>query len=445
MRHAALILHLVAAFLLSTPVAADQEGTDFFEKRIRPVLVEKCYGCHSAEADKLKAGLHLDSRAGTLRGGDRGPALVAGKPDASLLLRAIRYTDPDLQMPPKGKLPERVIQDFERWIASGAADPRSEESSASAQPDEIDFDAAKTFWSFTPPRRHETPKVDDAAWVRQPIDAFVLAKLEAAGLGPNPVADDRTLIRRLSFDLTGLPPRPEEVDTFVNDETPEKYERLVERLLASPHYGERLARLWLDVARYAEDQAHIVGNNKALFYPNAYLYRDWVIDAFSRDVPYDRFVELQLAADLLGDGAKDDRAALGFIGLGPKYYNRGDAAVKADEWEDRVDTVSRGLLGLTVACARCHDHKFDPVETEDYYALAGVFASTRMFNQPIKGDGKKNGDAKNPGQALHIIREGKPDRSKRLHSRRRHQQRPRRSAAILARSFAGRARALQGG
>jgi hypothetical protein len=243
--------------------------------------------------------------------------------------------------------------------------------------------------------------------------------LEQSGLEPSALADRRTWIRRVSFDLIGLPPTPEEIEAFVSDPAPEAYEKVVERLLASPHYGERWARMWLDVARYAEDQAHIVGKDVSLTYPNAYLYRDWVIKALNDDMPYDRFIRLQLAADFVEpqDGQsvkppadKSNIAALGFLGLGPKYYARNNPAVMADEWEDRVDTVSRGLLGLTVACARCHNHKFDPIPTEDYHALAGVFAGTRMFNRPLDDHvaKKDSGDASEPRNAMHIVCEGTP-------------------------------------
>ncbi|MEE8164374.1 MAG: DUF1549 and DUF1553 domain-containing protein, partial [Myxococcota bacterium] len=277
--------------------------------------------------------------------------------------------------------------------------------------------AAESHWAFRAPERYSLADVENAAWPRRPADTFILSRLEAAGLAPNEPADRRTLLRRLSFDLLGLPPTPEQVEDFLADASANAYEKLVDRLLASPHYGERWARPWLDLARYAEDQAHIVGNNKALFYPNAYLYREWVVEALNSDLRYDRFIELQLAADVLAPEAGEDHVALGFLGLGPKYYDRGKLAVQADEWEDRVDTVMRGLQALTVACARCHDHKYDPISTEDYYALAGVFASTEMVNKPLgpgkkdeKGDGKggkKRGKAKDAQQAIHIVREGK--------------------------------------
>jgi hypothetical protein len=396
----------VATAFASLPAPAGRGGppsgqVEFFEQKVRPVLVAHCYKCHSAHPAKVRGGLRLDSRDGLRQGGDSGPTLVPGDPAASLLLKALRYQGP--KMPPGGKLPDRVIADFETWISRGAADPRAgEPATPAAKP--MDVEAAKRFWAFQPPRTHAPPPVRDAAWPRKMIDHFLLARLERAGLGPSAPADRRTWLRRVSFDLIGLPPSPEEVEAFVNDPAPGADERLVERLLASPHYGERWARLWLDVARYAEDQAHIVGSDRSLFYPNAYLYRDWVIRALNADLPYDRFVRLQLAADLIEPDDPANRAALGFLGLGPKYFGRNSPAVMADEWEDRVDTVCRGLLGLTVACARCHDHKFDPIPTEDYYALAGVFASTRMFNQPLAGKAAgEGGEARRPADALHVV------------------------------------------
>jgi hypothetical protein len=381
-----------------------REAVEFFEKKVRPVLVEHCYKCHSAQAGKARGGLTLDTRAGLRKGGDTGPAIVPGDA-ASLLLKAVRYEGPE--MPPAGRLPAAVVADLETWIKQGAADPRDGKTVAAGP---MDIETGKRFWSFQPPRLHDAPAVRHSDWPRRKIDRFLLAALEQAGLEPNPPADRRTWIRRVSFDLTGLPPTPEEVEAFVPDTSPDADEQVVDRLLASPHYGERWARVWLDAARYAEDQAHIVGNNQSLFYPNAYRYRDWVIQALNDDVPYDRFVQLQLAADLIEPGDPANVAALGFIGLGPKYYRRNDPAVMADEWEDRVDVVGRALLGLTVACARCHDHKFDPIPTEDYYALAGVFASTKMFNRPLgdKVEQKADGEAGQPKDALHVIREGTP-------------------------------------
>jgi hypothetical protein len=397
----------LSALCAAEPNAA---GIEFFEKKIRPVLVEHCYECHSSKTKNSKGGLRLDTREAVLKGGESGPAIVAGKPEESLLLKAVRYED--LEMPPQGRLPDAVIADLKKWIAMGAPDPRSESAvtETPATVTKIDFAEGRKFWAFQPPQRHALPVVKQPDWIQQPIDGFVLAKMEAAGLAPNPEADRRTLIRRVTFDLTGLPPTPDEVEAFVADTAPDAYARLVERLLASPHYGERWARPWLDLMRYAEDQAHIVGNDRSLCYPNAYLYRDWVIDALNADLPFDEFVRLQLAADLIVPEDAANRPALGFIGLGPKYYRRNSPEVMAEEWEDRVDVVSRGLLGLTVACARCHDHKYDPISTQDYYALAGVFASTEMFNQPLEGatpEAKPDSKAKNQkvDDTMHIVRE----------------------------------------
>lgn len=401
-----------------------KEHVEFFEKKIRPVLVEHCYECHSAQSEKLKGKLLLDSREAARKGGETGPAVVPGDPDASLVVQALRYEN--YEMPPKGKLPAQVIADFEKWIKEGASDPR-EASGAPviAAPPSIDFAAARNFWSLRPPAPHEPPVVSDAGWPKQPMDRYILSRLDSVGLKPTAAADRRTWLRRVSLDLTGLPPTIDEMQMFSADESPDAAERLVDRLLSSPHYGERVARLWLDLARYAEDQAHIVGKDESLFYPNAYLYRDWVINALNSDLPYDRFVQLQLAADLLEGEESSNLAALGFIGLGPKYYSRRSLQVMSDEWEDRVDIVGRGLLGLTIACARCHDHKFDPIGTEDYYALAGVFASTTMFNKPLTADAEKAdasqkdnkefengkkaaGEAKDPKQSMHIVQEGTP-------------------------------------
>jgi hypothetical protein len=273
----------------------------------------------------------------------------------------------------------------------------------------IAWGVARDFWSFQKPLPQARPDIAETSWPSQRLDYFTLAAMESRGLSPSPEADRRTLIRRVTFDLTGLPPQPEEVDQFLGDARPDAYARVVERLMMSPRFGERLASMWLPLARYAEDQAHQVGNDTTMFYPNAHHYRQWVIDAFNRDLPYDQFILLQLAADKYP--AAEHLPALGFLGLGPKYYNRNRLEIKADEWEDRVDTVTRTLLGLTVACARCHDHRFDPIPTEDYYALAGVFASTRMVNKTPDGrviDRKVSAD-KMPPETLHIVEDDDPE------------------------------------
>jgi hypothetical protein len=275
--------------------------------------------------------------------------------------------------------------------------------------EEINWKKEQEFWAFRGPVMPARPEVGNRRWANQELDYFVLSKMERQGLSPSPQAEKRTLIRRVTFDLTGLPPTPAEVDTFVKDKSPNAYERLVDRLLQSPAFGERMASVWLPLARYAEDQAHQVGKDTKFFYPNAFKYREWVIDAFNSNLPYDQFVRLQLAADKLGDTGTNHLAALGFIGLGPKYYNRNRLEVMADEWEDRVDTVTRTFLGLTVACARCHDHKFEPITREDYYGLAGVFASTKMVNRAPDGSAEKSSKAEEmSSQTLHMIEDDKP-------------------------------------
>lgn len=402
-------MHLAAVFCVAlnvSPIVHADEGVDFFESKIRPVLIEHCYKCHSHESNSFKGGLALDTRELMRQGGESGPGVVPGELDKSLILEAIKYES--FEMPPDSKLDEKIVRHFEQWIEMGAPDPREGKTDEINARDvaEIDWDTAKEHWAFQSPQKQD---VQPQAGSQTRVDDFVRAKLNESGLEPNPQADDRTLLRRIYFDVTGLPPTPEQAEEFfamakVNRQ--QAITQLVDDLLASAHYGERWAALWLDVMRYAEDQAHIVGNNKALFYPNAYMYRDWVIQSFNDDMPYDDFVKLQLAADQITpeDGADD--VALGFIGLGPKYYRRNAPEVMADEYEDRVDTVSRGLLGLTVACARCHDHKYDPIPTEDYYALAGVFASTEMFNKPLNEDVEKKGDqAKDPDQSIHVVRD----------------------------------------
>lgn len=273
---------------------------------------------------------------------------------------------------------------------------------------EINWQKEKEFWSIRKPERHRLPEVRNTAWPSEPIDYFILAQLESKNLEPSSEAPRRTLIRRVTFDLTGLPPTYEEVQAFLHDRRPDAYERLVERLLESRAFGEHLASLWLPLARYAEDQAHQVGDDTKFFYPNAYRYRAWVIDSFNRDLPYDQFLKFQLAADQYCEAGPENLAALGFLGLGPKYYNRNRIDVMADEWEDRVDTVCRTMLGLTVACARCHDHKFDPITMRDYYGLAGVFASTKMINKTPDGvEEKKEANADKMNAAtLHIVQDG---------------------------------------
>jgi hypothetical protein len=359
--------------------ALDGRAVEFFEKKIRPVLAERCYQCHSAQAKKHKGGLELDTRAGLLKGGASGPAVIPGQVGESLLLKALRHGG-DLKMPPDGKLPGAVVADFEAWVRMGAPDPRD---GAAARPAAIDWDKARQFWAFQPPRKHPPPTVRDARWPKKLSDVFILAELEKRGLQPVRPATRRELIRRATFDLTGLPPTPEAVEAFLQDASPDAFARVVDRLLASPHYGERWARHWLDVARYADDQALAFTTPS----PHAHRYRDWVSRAFNADMPYDRFLRLQLAGDLLPETPTDyfDRlAGLGFQGLGAKYHKGSVAAqVMADELDDRIDTLTRGLLGLTVACARCHDHKYDPIPARDYYSLAAAYHGAAWTDLPL--------------------------------------------------------------
>ncbi len=368
--------------------SAQTLGDDFFEKKIRPVLAANCYACHSSKMKAPMGGLVLDTKSGLLKGGDSGPVIVSGKPAESLLLRALRYNDPVLKMPPTNKLADTVIADFEQWIAAGAPDPRTETVSTITAPKRgIDFEKGRQWWAFQPVREQAAPTVQQTAWPRTKIDRFILAKLEQNKLKPSAEADPRTLILRASLDLTGLKPSYEEVEHFVNDKDPKRYEKLIDRLLASERYGERWGRYWLDVARYAEN-GDTGGNRQA--YPYAWRYRDWVIESFNKDLSYDRFIKQQLAADLMPGTSRSDLRALGYLGMAPSEWKEKKLSKELidnlllEEWDERVDAVGRGMLGLSVACARCHDHKFDPISQKDYYAMAGVFASTSPAIRPLR-------------------------------------------------------------
>ncbi len=372
------VLYGPTSLFAALPSSAEQ---DFFEKKVRPVLVEHCYKCHGN--GKTKGGLSLTSREALLKGGDSGPALVPGDTAKSLLLQALRH-EGETKMPPKGKLAKDAVADLSEWVKRGAAWPATRTGSDTIRAGGASIGPAeRSFWSFQTIANPKPPVVKDRAWPIQPLDRFVLAKLEERGLHPVRSAEKHALLRRVTFDLTGLPPTPEEIAAFLKDEAPNAYEKVVERLLSSPHYGERWGRHWLDVARYGEDQAHTF---QARVFPNGYRYRDWVVKAFNDDMPYNRFIVEQIAGDLLTEGDPEaHRAALGFFALGPHYY--GDSAarkfVEATELDDRIDTLTRGFLGLTVSCARCHDHKFDPVAQSDYYSLAGVFHSTKYEEKPM--------------------------------------------------------------
>jgi hypothetical protein len=369
---------VLALALCVRPLLALQEddGMSFFEKRIRPVLAEHCYSCHSEKADKLKGGLLLDTKAGVLKGGDTGPAVIPGHPEKSLLLKALRGTDADMQMPPKKKLSDEVVRDFEAWIVRGAPDPRHSDVGG-ARKGKIDWDEARRYWAFQPLREPKLPEVRDASWPASPIDRFILARLEAKGLRPAPDADPRTLLRRVTFDLTGLPPTPEELDAFLADPSPAAFARVVDRLLASPAYGERWGRHWLDVVRYADT----AGDNSDFPVPQHHRYRDYVIRAFNEDVPFDRFVREQIAGDLLPAKTEEERVrnivATGYLANARRFGSRVDDYPWHLTIEDTIDNLGRTFLGFTVNCTRCHDHKFDPFTNDDYYALYGIFSSTR--------------------------------------------------------------------
>ncbi len=357
----------VAATAAAADLPADQ--VEFFDKKVKPVLVDKCYKCHSAEAGKSKGGLLLDSKEASLKGGDTGPAVVPGDVAKSLLITAISYKDADLQMPPKGeKLSDQEIADLTTWVKSGAADPR--ELPKGTKLSGL-TDKARHHWAYQPVSKPAIPTVKNRGWCVTPVDAFILEKIEAKGMLPSGTADKDTLLRRATYDLTGLPPTPQEIKDFESDQSPYAFVKVVDRLLASPHYGERWARFWLDTARYSDttgDRTNNMGTDYR--FPYAWTYRDYVVRAFNDDKPYDRFILEQLAADKLTD-LKDqkDLAALGFITVGKRGGNANDVI------DDRIDTVSKGFLAMTVACARCHDHMFDPIPTKDYYALHGVFSS----------------------------------------------------------------------
>ena len=378
-----------------TPAAqsmAAPTDRDFFESRIRPVFAQRCYGCHSSKLASPKGELVLDTKAGLLKGGASGPEIVPGKPAESRLFHALSYSDNLLQMPPSGKLPENVIADFEQWIAAGAADPRVDEpaSAGPAAPSPyrgMSIEEGRKWWAFQPVKELPAPAVKTTTWSRNKIDAFILAKLEKNQLTPSARADRRTLVERVYVDLLGYKPTYEEVQAFLRDISPKAYENLIDRLLASPHYGERWARHWLDVARYGEDNPTSEATNPP--FPYAWRYRDWTIEALNADVPYDRFIKLQLAADKMPDATRTDQRALGYLGVAPVYHKDQKLSAEVigtfmtDDWDDRIDTLTRGVMGVTAACARCHDHKFDPIKQRDYYALQGVFASTMRIEKPL--------------------------------------------------------------
>ncbi|HWC00462.1 MAG TPA: DUF1549 domain-containing protein, partial [Bryobacteraceae bacterium] len=356
---------LVLLILVCSSIAWSADPAEFFENRVRPVLSKNCFACHTTAH---LGNLEMVSGAALRKGGNSGPAIVPGDPDKSLLIQAVSHTHPRLKMPPNGQLSAEEIQDLRTWIKMGAVWPESAKAAPAGGEYRITAEQRK-FWSFQPVRKPALPEVKDKSWVRTPIDRFILARLEKEGLQPARPAEKHILLRRAYLDLTGLPPTPEQIRAFEHDRSPDAFAKIVDQLLASPHYGERWGRYWLDVARYSDDKLNIVADEP---YPNAFRYRDWVIRAMNEDMPYDLFVKSQIAADLL---PRPDRErllpALGFYGMSAQYQ------------EDRPDVTGKAFLGLTVGCAQCHDHKFDPIPTKDYYALLGVFTSTSLKEHPL--------------------------------------------------------------
>jgi hypothetical protein len=355
------------------------EGIEFFEKKIRPVFAAKCYSCHNSKMPTPLGGLRVDTRDALLKGGDSGKVIVPGDPASSRLVQAVSYKH-ELKMPPTGKLTDEQIADLEAWVKMGAPDPRTGDAPPQVTKKGIDFTEARKFWAFHPVQRPAIPAVKNKKWVQSPVDAFLLAKLEQQGLEPASPAERRALIRRVTFDLIGLPPTAAETQAFVDDKTPDAFKKVVERLLASPHYGERWARHWLDLVRYAETNGHEYDNDKW----EPWRYRDYVIRSFNEDIPYDQFVREHIAGDLLPTKRvrKDGGSLESPLGTTHLWFNEvlnsatDSEKSRADDVDNQIDVASKAFLGLTVACARCHDHKFDPIPTADYYSLAGVFHST---------------------------------------------------------------------
>jgi cytochrome c553 len=385
------VLALVAGMSTAWSAAPQPtaKGSEFFEKRVRPILVESCHRCHSASAEKLKGGLLLDTREASLRGGGSGPALVPGHPEQSRLVEAITWENPDLQMPPRRKLSDAQIADLTEWVRQGAPWPAEDAPQATLVGKATDANRAREHWAFQPLSIQPPP-----ATTTHPVDAFIEVRLAARGLKAAAPASRRTLVRRLYYDLTGLPPTPEEVDAFVADPSEQAWEHLIDRLLESPHYGEKWGRHWLDLVRFAETNSYESDGAK----PNAWRYRDYVIQSFNADKPYDRFIREQLAGDELPDATDETRIATGYYRLGIWDADPADRELaKYDQLDDLVATTGHVFLGLTVDCARCHDHKIDPISQRDYYALLAFFRNINPYQNggatdeaPLEGASPKD-------------------------------------------------------
>lgn len=355
-------------------------NVEFFEKSVRPLLVKHCYECHSG--DDVDGGLRLDSRNGVMKGGDSGPVVIGKDVAKSRLIEAVRYKNRDLLMPPKGQLSAADVAVLEKWVSLGTPDPRDGKVGSSDGPSGMTIKDGRKFWSLQPVANPDVPSVKNNKWVQTPIDAFILSKLEQRNLNPAPPADKRTLIRRVTFDLTGLPPTPSEVNEFLADDSADAWKKVVDRLLDSPQYGVRWGRHWLDVARYADSN----GLDENLAYGNAWRYRDYVVNAFNNDKPFDRFLIEQLAGDLVPKADHESITATGFLVLGAKVLAEPDKEkLFMDTIDEQLDTLGKAFLGMTLGCSRCHDHKFDPIKQTDYYALAAIFKSTQTYGPTQTG------------------------------------------------------------
>jgi len=376
---------------VGSPESKDE--IEFFEKHIRPILIDNCFECHAG--NESKGGLRLDSKTSLTTGGDSGSVIDPGRPDSSSLIEAVRYKNQDLQMPPKNRLSSESVELLERWVKQGGVYPTWDKSNMAgdAEASEVEdqtngpkpigmsIEDGRKFWSMQPIGIPEVPTVNDPTWVSNPIDAFILSKLDQAGLKPLRSADNRSLIRRVTYDLIGLPPTTAEVDAFIADESADAYTRLVDRLLDSPDYGVRWGRHWLDVARYADSN----GLDENIAFGHAWRYRDYVVDSFNRDKPFDQFLTEQIAGDLLPNANQETRTATGFLVLGAKVLAERDSEkILMDTIDEQIDTVGKAFLGMTLGCVRCHDHKFDPVKQSDYYRLAAIFKSTKTFRDKGK-------------------------------------------------------------